>query len=107
MMFFFLPLGRPTVVWVLCWLFPSLQLQTNIFCLLSFRPHDYSSEGFNDWAFMTTHSWDEDPRGEWTLEIENVVGTSDYGNSTLISSPSSSLFYTVINACRKQGRRFS
>ncbi|XP_023673181.2 furin [Paramormyrops kingsleyae] len=47
--------------------------------LLASRPHDYSSEGFNDWAFMTTHSWDEDPRGEWTLEIENVAGDSDYG----------------------------
>ncbi|MGH0137080.1 UNVERIFIED_CONTAM: hypothetical protein FKN15_007663, partial [Acipenser sinensis] len=47
--------------------------------LLSPRPHDYSSEGFNDWAFMTTHSWDEDPRGEWTLEIENASGASNYG----------------------------
>ncbi|XDV18704.1 hypothetical protein PO909_024346, partial [Leuciscus waleckii] len=50
--------------------------------LLAPRPHDYSSEGFNDWAFMTTHSWDEDPRGEWTLEIENVAGTTDYGTLT-------------------------
>lgn len=65
------------------------------FCLLSFRPHDYSSEGFNDWAFMTTHSWDEDPQGKWTLEIENVVGTSDYGNSILISSPSSCFFFFI------------
>ncbi|KAM6980915.1 furin (paired basic amino acid cleaving enzyme) a isoform 1-T2 [Aplochiton taeniatus] len=50
--------------------------------LLAPRPHDYSSEGFNDWAFMTTHSWDEDPRGVWTLEIENVAGASDYGTLT-------------------------
>ncbi|XP_026786123.1 furin (paired basic amino acid cleaving enzyme) a [Pangasianodon hypophthalmus] len=50
--------------------------------LLAPRPHDYSSEGFNDWAFMSTHSWDEDPRGEWTLEIENVASTSDYGTLT-------------------------
>ncbi|XP_016148187.1 furin-like [Sinocyclocheilus grahami] len=50
--------------------------------LLAPRPHDYSSEGFSDWAFMTTHSWDEDPRGEWTLEIENMAGTSDYGTLT-------------------------
>uniref|UniRef100_A0A3P8SKU7 Furin (paired basic amino acid cleaving enzyme) b n=1 Tax=Amphiprion percula TaxID=161767 RepID=A0A3P8SKU7_AMPPE len=41
--------------------------------LLFPRPNDYSSEGFNDWAFMTTHSWDEDPQGEWTLEIENMA----------------------------------
>lgn len=50
--------------------------------LLHPRPHDYSSEGFNDWAFMTTHSWDEDPTGAWTLEIENVAGASDYGTLT-------------------------
>lgn len=47
--------------------------------LISCRPHDYSSEGFNDWAFMTTHSWDENPTGVWRLEIENVAGASDYG----------------------------
>uniref|UniRef100_A0A7N6FI97 P/Homo B domain-containing protein n=1 Tax=Anabas testudineus TaxID=64144 RepID=A0A7N6FI97_ANATE len=41
-----------------------------------------SLQGFNDWAFMTTHSWDENPTGEWTLEIENVVGASDYGTLT-------------------------
>uniref|UniRef100_A0A7N8YLE6 Furin (paired basic amino acid cleaving enzyme) a n=1 Tax=Mastacembelus armatus TaxID=205130 RepID=A0A7N8YLE6_9TELE len=50
--------------------------------LLHPRPHDYSSEGFNDWAFMTTHSWDENPTGVWTLEIENVAGASDYGTLT-------------------------
>ncbi|XP_061883361.1 furin (paired basic amino acid cleaving enzyme) a [Entelurus aequoreus] len=50
--------------------------------LLHPRPHDYSSEGFNDWAFMTTHSWDENPTGMWTLEIENVAGASDYGTLT-------------------------
>ncbi|XP_015259952.1 PREDICTED: furin [Cyprinodon variegatus] len=48
--------------------------------LLFPRPNDYSSEGFNDWAFMTTHSWDEDPQGEWSLEIENVAANErDYG----------------------------
>ncbi|XP_061100380.1 furin (paired basic amino acid cleaving enzyme) a isoform X2 [Conger conger] len=50
--------------------------------LLAPRPHDYSSEGFSDWAFMTTHSWDEDPRGEWTLEIKNTAGVNDYGTLT-------------------------
>ncbi|XP_029008957.1 furin (paired basic amino acid cleaving enzyme) b isoform X5 [Betta splendens] len=48
--------------------------------LLFPRPNDFSSEGFNDWAFMTTHSWDEDPQGEWTVEIENVAPNGrDYG----------------------------
>ncbi|XP_047218660.1 furin (paired basic amino acid cleaving enzyme) a [Girardinichthys multiradiatus] len=65
--------------------------------LLHPRPHDYSSEGFNDWAFMTTHSWDENPSGVWRLEIENVAGASDYGTLTQFTlvlygtgSPSSS-----------------
>uniref|UniRef100_A0A1A8MQK9 Furin (Paired basic amino acid cleaving enzyme) a n=2 Tax=Nothobranchius pienaari TaxID=704102 RepID=A0A1A8MQK9_9TELE len=53
--------------------------------LLHPRPHDYSSEGFNDWAFMTTHSWDENPNGVWTLVIENVATTSDYGTLTQFS----------------------
>ncbi|XP_017340495.1 furin (paired basic amino acid cleaving enzyme) b [Ictalurus punctatus] len=47
--------------------------------LLAPRPQDNSPEGFNDWAFMTTHAWDEDPQGEWTLEIENVAGLNDNG----------------------------
>lgn len=45
------------------------------------RPHDYSADGFNDWAFMTTHSWDEDPAGEWVLEIENTSEANNYGNA--------------------------
>lgn len=48
------------------------------------RPHDYSSEGFNDWAFMTTHSWDENPSGTWTLLIENMAGASDYGKTSIL-----------------------
>ncbi|XP_072255240.1 furin [Pyxicephalus adspersus] len=51
-------------------------------CLLAPRPHDYSADGFNDWAFMTTHSWDEDPAGEWVLEIENTSGNNNYGTLT-------------------------
>uniref|UniRef100_A0AAQ6AL21 P/Homo B domain-containing protein n=1 Tax=Amphiprion ocellaris TaxID=80972 RepID=A0AAQ6AL21_AMPOC len=54
--------------------------------LLFPRPNDYSSEGFNDWAFMTTHSWDEDPQGEWTLEIENMAANG-LTSRTLHSCP--------------------
>ncbi|XP_076443592.1 uncharacterized protein LOC143282043 isoform X2 [Babylonia areolata] len=39
--------------------------------LLAKRKHDVSREGFNNWAFMTTHNWGEAARGEWKLEIEN------------------------------------
>lgn len=33
---------------------------------------------------MTTHSWDENPTGQWTLEIENVAGASDYGKASVL-----------------------
>ncbi|NXF00991.1 FURIN protein, partial [Smithornis capensis] len=50
--------------------------------LLAARPHDFSADGFSDWAFMTTHSWDEDPSGEWVLEIENTSDANNYGTLT-------------------------
>ncbi|KAK7116541.1 proprotein convertase subtilisin/kexin type 4-like isoform X2 [Littorina saxatilis] len=39
--------------------------------ILPRRPNDVSSTGFNDWPFLSVHFWGEDPRGKWTLEIEN------------------------------------
>jgi len=39
--------------------------------LLDARPQDYSSSGYIDWPFMTTHSWGENPQGKWELEIHN------------------------------------
>ncbi|KAK7901860.1 hypothetical protein WMY93_018629 [Mugilogobius chulae] len=38
--------------------------------LLSRRPRDDDSKvGFDKWPFMTTHTWGEDPRGTWELEV--------------------------------------
>ncbi|XP_076058712.1 prohormone processing protease amontillado [Oratosquilla oratoria] len=38
--------------------------------ILSKRKHDDDSrDGFTKWPFMTTHTWAENPRGKWTLEI--------------------------------------
>ncbi|XP_046641856.1 neuroendocrine convertase 2-like [Daphnia pulicaria] len=38
--------------------------------ILSRRPNDDDSrDGFTKWPFMTTHTWGEDPRGRWTLEV--------------------------------------
>uniref|UniRef100_A0A673K8F2 Neuroendocrine convertase 2 n=1 Tax=Sinocyclocheilus rhinocerous TaxID=307959 RepID=A0A673K8F2_9TELE len=38
--------------------------------LLSRRPRDDDSKvGFDKWPFMTTHTWGEDPRGAWLLEV--------------------------------------
>ncbi|XP_054836268.1 proprotein convertase subtilisin/kexin type 4 [Eublepharis macularius] len=39
--------------------------------LVAVRPYDTSSDGYDDWSFMSTHYWDEDPRGTWTLLLEN------------------------------------
>uniref|UniRef100_A0A8C4Q905 Furin, paired basic amino acid cleaving enzyme n=1 Tax=Eptatretus burgeri TaxID=7764 RepID=A0A8C4Q905_EPTBU len=40
--------------------------------LLAPRPKDYSTEGFTNWSFMTTHNWDENPVGTWILTIDNM-----------------------------------
>nr|CAG4641093.1 EOG090X0AV2 [Eulimnadia texana] len=38
--------------------------------ILSRRPKDDDSrDGFTKWPFMTTHTWGEDPKGRWTLEL--------------------------------------
>nr|CAG4634667.1 EOG090X02T5 [Alona affinis] len=38
--------------------------------ILSRRPNDDDGrDGFTKWPFMTTHTWGEDPRGRWTLEV--------------------------------------
>ncbi|KAG7262210.1 hypothetical protein CRUP_012887 [Coryphaenoides rupestris] len=38
--------------------------------LLSRRPRDDDAKvGFDKWPFMTTHTWGEDPRGAWELEV--------------------------------------
>ncbi|XP_010219180.1 PREDICTED: proprotein convertase subtilisin/kexin type 4, partial [Tinamus guttatus] len=39
--------------------------------LVAVRPYDTSQEGYKDWTFMSTHFWDEDPQGTWTLLLEN------------------------------------
>ncbi|XP_070138293.1 furin-like protease 1 isoform X2 [Drosophila bipectinata] len=39
--------------------------------LLTSRLHDNSRSGFNQWPFMSVHTWGESPRGKWQLEIHN------------------------------------
>jgi proprotein convertase subtilisin/kexin type 2 len=39
--------------------------------ILSERPNDDDrTDGFSKWPFMTTHTWGENPRGRWKLEIK-------------------------------------
>lgn len=49
--------------------------------LLHFRSGDTSSEGFGGWPFMTTHCWEENPKGEWKLEVQ-ISG--HYTHATLV-----------------------
>lgn len=37
-----------------------------------FRPLDDSTEGFQNWEFMTAHCWGEQAAGEWTLKIQDT-----------------------------------
>lgn len=38
--------------------------------ILSRRPNDDDNhDGFVKWPFMTTHTWGENPRGLWRLEV--------------------------------------
>ncbi|XP_071954109.1 furin-1-like isoform X1 [Antedon mediterranea] len=50
--------------------------------ILTKRNKDYSNKGFNNWDFMTTHNWGEDPRGIWTLEVKNVGDKANSGKLT-------------------------
>ncbi|KAK3097979.1 hypothetical protein FSP39_015028 [Pinctada imbricata] len=49
--------------------------------LLARRTRDTSREGFNNWAFMTTHNWGEIASGTWVLEIRN--GASSFRGAKL------------------------
>ena len=46
--------------------------------LLARRLRDTSTEGFNNWAFMTTHSWGELAAGTWRLEVRNGASICKY-----------------------------
>lgn len=37
--------------------------------LLPKRPSDMNKGGFNQWAFLSVHFWEENPSGNWKLEI--------------------------------------
>lgn len=47
--------------------------------LLSERSGDLSSDGFNNWPFMSVHTWGEDPTGTWQIRINDRTGTNNKG----------------------------
>ncbi|NWX06233.1 PCSK4 convertase, partial [Caloenas nicobarica] len=51
--------------------------------LVTVRPYDTSDQGYRDWTFMSTHFWDENPNGTWTLRLENE---GDAYNTGLLTS---------------------
>ncbi|XP_030365014.1 proprotein convertase subtilisin/kexin type 4 [Strigops habroptila] len=51
--------------------------------LVTVRPYDTSQQGYKDWTFMSTHFWDENPNGTWTLQLENK---GDAYNTGLLTS---------------------
>ncbi|XP_062867720.1 neuroendocrine convertase 1 [Trichomycterus rosablanca] len=42
--------------------------------LLAERERDTSSNGFRNWAFMSVHTWGENPTGTWILKITDTSG---------------------------------
>ena len=49
---------------------PEIRKSEKFVFSIHFITHIYNL-GFNDWPFMTVHSWGENPVGRWTLEIHN------------------------------------
>ncbi|XP_032938087.1 proprotein convertase subtilisin/kexin type 4 [Catharus ustulatus] len=50
--------------------------------LVTVRPYDTSQNGYQDWTFMSTHFWDENPKGIWTLQLENRGDNRNTGQLT-------------------------
>ncbi|NWR25354.1 PCSK4 convertase, partial [Emberiza fucata] len=50
--------------------------------LVTLRPYDTSQDGYQDWTFMSTHFWDENPKGIWTLQLENKGDAENTGQLT-------------------------
>lgn len=53
-------------------------------------PYDTSQQGYKDWTFMSTHFWDENPDGTWTLLLENKGDAYNTGGHWGGTNPSTS-----------------
>ncbi|NXJ72308.1 PCSK4 convertase, partial [Rostratula benghalensis] len=53
--------------------------------LVTVRPFDTSQQGYKDWTFMSTHFWDENPNGTWTLHLENKGDA--YNTAAVVTEP--------------------
>ncbi|MBN3302954.1 PCSK4 convertase, partial [Amia calva] len=63
---------------------------------------DMSTQGYSDWAFMTTHCWDEDPRGVWTMQFDDK---GDSANTGMLSHFHLELYGTEENVAGRRVER--
>lgn len=55
--------------------------------LLAPRKLDVSSDGFNNWTFMSVMTWGENPNGIWTLTVADNVRVFLEKNNTKFLVP--------------------
>ncbi|XP_078071543.1 neuroendocrine convertase 1 [Mustelus asterias] len=84
--------------------------------LLAERERDSSPNGFKNWAFMSVHTWGEDPVGTWLLRITDVSGRMEnrgeiidwklilHGTSTKPEHMQKPRVYTPYNAVQNDRR---
>ncbi|XP_068205095.1 neuroendocrine convertase 1-like [Palaemon carinicauda] len=48
--------------------------------LLNERVDDDSEKGFHNWPLMSVHTWGEDPRGTWILNITDLTSRDESGS---------------------------
>ncbi|NWZ86732.1 PCSK4 convertase, partial [Poecile atricapillus] len=63
--------------------------------LVTVRPYDTSQDGYKDWSFMSTHFWDENPKGIWTLQLENRGDNQNTGGPLSLLSPGQLSSFTL------------
>lgn len=61
--------------------------------LLRGRPKDKSKDGISNWAFMSVHTWGEDPAGTWTIIIRDKG--SDTNSSGVVKKATLRMYGTV------------
>ncbi|NWT75966.1 PCSK4 convertase, partial [Prunella himalayana] len=63
--------------------------------LVTVRPYDTSQDGYKDWTFMSTHFWDENPKGIWILQLENRGDAQNTGGPLSPLSPGQLTSFTL------------
>eukprot|EP00058_Branchiostoma_floridae_P001670 XP_002587158.1 hypothetical protein BRAFLDRAFT_98844 [Branchiostoma floridae] len=56
--------------------------------LMSTRSRDDSTDGFQDWPFLTVYNWGEDPSGKWKVTVKDNSGTGRKRNNEPVGTVS-------------------